>query len=1203
MNSTVQELTLGFYNEAGIYTVYAKQGDTNRQLHVQFADTIQQYLLEDVTYVYIKGKTSNGTILPPILIPNDCISEDKSEMTYTIDSILLSVPGITECEVSIMSCDEMPEFDEEGVLVNENYQILTTDTFNIYVEANVQSTGELTPSESQIIKQLLPLVVGAQQLIDHDSIYTANEEIRTANELTRTNNEVERVNAENERKETENERNREEQHRIANEGRGTYLNPEDIDYIDQAGDSQTVRYQDSRVGTMERIKAINDGGFYIDDDGTIVEIKNEYVNYEGETVEADLSDYEGMSYKAIAASMGDSVKQSEKYHILAKSYANGDTGIAERPDEDTDNSMYYSKLAKSWAVGGTGIRDDEDTDSAKAQADRAQTISDNIDGSLKPMGPILFENLPNNPRVGWMYQAMNDFVTDDRFIEGAGVQGYVGDEIYFTNQNKWSVFLGRAVRGVKGAAEDDYRTGEVSLSAKNVGAIPDVSEDAMIGQTVIYDGEGWVPGDTMPDGLLDGNVEFTDLQIGTRDTTMYSDNPFTLTNGRDLSVLGYASHAEGDATWTDGAFSHAEGVSTTANGEGSHAEGIGTVARQPYQHVTGMYNSNKIDTLFEVGNGNYARIKQIQSEISELDPDGDAEAIEDLRIQLKELTSTSNAFEVTSDGYIRTKGGTTKIAFGIDANGNYGYIKDGADTVTPFKNPQGTKTDTITTAGTFTYDVTDYANHQVVIKAADHIKKIWFPKGFNNYKYTGDTETDIYAYNYQMISLKRIGYFKQDGTTYAPLPTISVINRPMAYVEDTITQNNYRRIIPVSFGNIIIGCSAKTFSIEAELSPSKLSVNQKTITYSTTLNHAMPYNITSYNAQVWYTLMYVSPNFYVLLYSWATNAYSLSQLFFKCISIDQQTLKPAITPTAATAFADAVASTAAAFGNQNKQFFSMYPLIAASDCEEFALFQTKDIYGTDKNKTQNKSTVTYKYNNMLKKGQTASLRSTTWTTVANAVDMFKDPSNKQAEAQLIPYLGLNYYQQTTATNGLGTSYYNNFGSLYGAPLAEQQKDTINTFLNLYNVVCVGTLSNGYLLCLKYVMYNNSSASALNIKHIYGFLAKTNRATRRLELAPIGKYIENKYLNTDYMTLFEIVTPTDAPILLDGDILAVPNASSAYLYHVYIDENANSGARVKYLKTVEADRWYYFNSWNNHLNTNFWQNHDMSVANGYIVEYA
>ena len=53
--------------------------------------------------------------------------------------------------------------------------------------------------------------------------------------------------------------------------------------------------------------------------------------------------------------------------------------------------------------------------------------------------------------------------------------------------------------------------------------------------------------------------------------------------------------------------------------------------------------------------------------------------------------------------------------FGVDDNGNYGYYKDGADTVTPFKNPTGTKTDTYRANGTYSPDVTDYETHQVVV--------------------------------------------------------------------------------------------------------------------------------------------------------------------------------------------------------------------------------------------------------------------------------------------------------------------------------------------------------------------------------------------------------------------------------------------------------------------------------------------------------
>lgn len=62
----------------------------------------------------------------------------------------------------------------------------------------------------------------------------------------------------------------------------------------------------------------------------------------------------------------------------------------------------------------------------------------------------------------------------------------------------------------------------------------------------------------------------------------------------------------------------------------------------------------------------------------------------------------SDAVSMGEDGNIR---------FGIDGNGNYGYIKAGADTVTPFKNPTGNKAiPQITQNGTVTgIDVEDYA--------------------------------------------------------------------------------------------------------------------------------------------------------------------------------------------------------------------------------------------------------------------------------------------------------------------------------------------------------------------------------------------------------------------------------------------------------------------------------------------------------------
>ena len=75
--------------------------------------------------------------------------------------------------------------------------------------------------------------------------------------------------------------------------------------------------------------------------------------------------------------------------------------------------------------------------------------------------------------------------------------------------------------------------------------------------------------------------------------------------GRKTKVAATAryAHAEGRETVAEGNFSHAEGYQTVTKGEGSHASGRGTIAGQHYQAVTGQYNNNKTDTVFEIGIG------------------------------------------------------------------------------------------------------------------------------------------------------------------------------------------------------------------------------------------------------------------------------------------------------------------------------------------------------------------------------------------------------------------------------------------------------------------------------------------------------------------------------------------------------------------------------------------------------------------------
>lgn len=100
--------------------------------------------------------------------------------------------------------------------------------------------------------------------------------------------------------------------------------------------------------------------------------------------------------------------------------------------------------------------------------------------------------------------------------------------------------------------------------------------------------------------------------------------------GAATIASGIASHSEGSSTTASGAVSHAEGAVTLASGTWSHAEGVGTVAAYQAQHISGKYNSNKSETLFEVGNGTTS-------------------------------TNRSNAFEVYSDGKLSTDNGITKV--------------------------------------------------------------------------------------------------------------------------------------------------------------------------------------------------------------------------------------------------------------------------------------------------------------------------------------------------------------------------------------------------------------------------------------------------------------------------------------------------------------------------------------------------------------
>jgi len=73
--------------------------------------------------------------------------------------------------------------------------------------------------------------------------------------------------------------------------------------------------------------------------------------------------------------------------------------------------------------------------------------------------------------------------------------------------------------------------------------------------------------------------------------------------GNTTTASGIGSHAEGKGSTASNDYAHAEGYETHAGGRYSHTSGKRTKTTKDCQFAMGQFNSNKTDTLLEVGNG------------------------------------------------------------------------------------------------------------------------------------------------------------------------------------------------------------------------------------------------------------------------------------------------------------------------------------------------------------------------------------------------------------------------------------------------------------------------------------------------------------------------------------------------------------------------------------------------------------------------
>lgn len=245
---------------------------------------------------------------------------------------------------------------------------------------------------------------------------------------------------------------------------------------------------------------VNRGGADVDTEtGEIVNIDNTFVLstmtfcIDVSEVVINNSDIESSyEYDGLNVALERAEAEYAKVSQLSRSYAIGNAGKI-RADEDTNNSKYFSEQSRLTAESSKASEDNAKEseekasiymENAKKYMNSAQNDALKINNRLNemvsaysPMGTITFAELQTlkengNIDVGHLYNISDDFVTNSDFKEGAGVAHNAGTNVYLTATGKLDCLVGMSVVGVKGDNEEVYRTGNINLSAENVGAIP-----------------------------------------------------------------------------------------------------------------------------------------------------------------------------------------------------------------------------------------------------------------------------------------------------------------------------------------------------------------------------------------------------------------------------------------------------------------------------------------------------------------------------------------------------------------------------------------------------------------------------------------------------------------------------------------------------------------------------------------------------------
>lgn len=353
--------------------------------------------------------------------------------------------------------------------------------------------------------------------------------------------------------------------------------------------------------------------------------------------------YSHMTQARAAATEAQSAAENAAENAATEAAAKAATKAAEDVRAELDDIKSGAELAAENAAAS-------EADAAES-ARLARETAENIGAVIHPKGSVLFENLPavESMAVGDMYNILDDFTTTDDFIIGAGKFYVLGTNVYKTQGGLLDVFAGAPVTGIKGNAEEEYRQGNVNITAANIGALEKVNPKGVgkfsVGHDTLAYGEGSHAENGYSIATYNYSCSVTSIEIAdnvatiginvkstinlktlwiyslSRTTTadiIYKSISVKASNGETTLLNFYTDYIvkyllETDEQKTDisnvsvgdtlylfrrgvsaiGNNSHAEGCWSVASGESSHAEGYSTIASGMISHAEGD-NTNAI---------------------------------------------------------------------------------------------------------------------------------------------------------------------------------------------------------------------------------------------------------------------------------------------------------------------------------------------------------------------------------------------------------------------------------------------------------------------------------------------------------------------------------------------------------------------------------------------------------------------------------